>query len=356
MQSLESRINNLERTVKRQRLVSSGLGLALAILVATGAAKQNDDSTISKVVKTRRLEVIGADSAAKIVAEASGTNDTCTLRMFGQDGKPRIEATAESQYGGYSTLSFKSPEGDTRAHIGTRSDGNGLIGVGSKQAKLNTVEITSDDSGGGQVSVMNATSGLGVHLATTKDGGGSVGAFSPTGGKGAILGASPSGGMCAIYNFGDKPEDSKPLAWLGIEKGRGALRIGTDPSEGLCLLSVDEAGNGALGVWNKNRFGGCVLTSDERGAGCIAVIGKNREEGGCTLGVDEHGSGTIGIETKAQKNLILLGATPDEAGGMIHVLNKTGESVCRLTVDEYGNGKVSALDRYGKGRSLTPGP
>jgi hypothetical protein len=127
MNELEQRVVNLEQSVRRQRLIISGLLLAVVAAVTMAAAPQGKDAEFD-TVRARGLFVV--DSAGKMRAGIVSNENNTALGILNKTGKEVLSIGSEED-GGY--LWIKNKTGEVVVHAYVDEYGKGAVYAGDRK-------------------------------------------------------------------------------------------------------------------------------------------------------------------------------------------------------------------------------
>jgi len=272
--AIEDRLDALERTVRTQRAAACWLGLPAVLIVGLGARWQGE--SVSPLLKTQRLEIVGVDGKARIVAEARG--EQTILRMLGANGIPRLEVCTD--LGGIPGCNFQlcDSKGIPRTAMSS-TDGTGVVSISSSKfgtLETSSVEISTDKKGAGRIEVSNAAHVPVVSLSAVEGHGavtvcsakmepyamllagdrlGFVSLSDVEGGK-VFLSSSPVGPGLTLQD-----KSGSVRAFLGLTtKGDGTLELQDRTGSGFCKLATDSNGNGTVQLWARGTPGDRRMT------------------------------------------------------------------------------------------------
>ncbi len=170
--SLETRLNQLEKQLKRQKMTTLALLAAVILAVsATRVVSQNSKSELS----LRTLKIVGADGKVKVLisGDAAMNKEGGAIAVFDNKENVRLGLMASSKGGNVSILRNDS---EPMAILGFDGDG-GTLGLASNGSKTQ------------------------VNVAATKDVSGMV-VSGPNGKEHIVAGADKTGGVVQLYDFG----------------------------------------------------------------------------------------------------------------------------------------------------------
>ncbi len=184
--SLETRLDQLEKQVKRQKLTTLALGIgALVAVSATRVLSQQPapaTALMPRDLTVRNLKIVGADGKVKVLIAGDALNkDGGGIAVFDNAGRVRLGLMASSKGGNISILRDDS---EPMAILGFDGDG-GSLGLAANGSQTQ------------------------VNIAATKDVSGLV-VSGPNGKEHIVAGADKTGGVVQLYDFGGKLKKQLP--------------------------------------------------------------------------------------------------------------------------------------------------
>jgi hypothetical protein len=169
--SIEARLNQLEKQLKRQRISTLALFIGAVIAVsATRVVSQNSASALT----ARTLKIVGADGKTKILlsGDAQMNRDGGAIAVFDNRGQARLGLMAAERGGNISIF---------------REDGEPMTMLGF-------------DGAGGTLKLVSNGAKTQVNLAATKEVSGLV-VSGPNGKENMVAGADKNGGVVQLFDF-----------------------------------------------------------------------------------------------------------------------------------------------------------
>lgn len=222
--SLEERIERLERTNRRYRLMFTLLGVLAVCAVGISATQ---DEGVPDVIQAKAFAVV--DDEGNILVLLEETKGAGGVSIFDKTGDL------------LATMAFAPVEGKRAGVLGTYRGGKPLV------------MISAVPGGSGVIGTSNFEGKLMVEITTTVNGEGAIRTLKANGKPLVELGAN-TGGNGRIRTFNDQ---GKELVVIGgmAESDAMALAVYNKTGEAVCTLRVDENGNGVIGVWDRNGKG-----------------------------------------------------------------------------------------------------
>lgn len=176
---LETRLNQLEKQLKRQKITTIALFIGAIVAVsATRVVSQNQ----AREMTLRTLKIVGADGKVKVLISGDAMNkDGGAIAVFDNRGNVRLGLMASSKGGNVSIL---REDREPMAILGFDGDG-GSLGLAANGSKTQ------------------------VNIAATKDVSGLV-VSGPNGKEHIVAGADKTGGVVQLYDFGGKLKKQLP--------------------------------------------------------------------------------------------------------------------------------------------------
>lgn len=178
--SLELRLSQLEKQLKRQKIIMLALLVGAIVAVsATRVVSQNSKTELS----LRTLKIVGADGKTKVLisGDAAMNKEGGAIAVFDNKDHVRLGLMASSQGGNVSVLRNDS---EPMAILGFDGDG-GTLGLAANGSKTQ------------------------VNVAATKDVSGMV-VSGPNGKEHIVAGADKTGGVVQLYDFSGKLKKQLP--------------------------------------------------------------------------------------------------------------------------------------------------
>ncbi len=375
--SIDARLTRLEAELDRTRGESRRwrrAAVVCATLLGAGtllAAVQ--DSPVVDVIRTRRLEVLGADNKVMVLAHAGETGGQVDVWARGGANTVRLASAAD---GG--DLTLWNNDGKTIAGMFATGLG-GRIEIGDAEGTPLATFARGADGGamvlhgaGADAATLRAEAGAAGAVLSMSRAGGEIGMLAGVAQGAAVLSMRNTSGKEVLY--GGAAADQSGVLRLADADGDESASLVTSSGGALALKD----GSGAMVASLASRGAGKGAAFEIlNGAGAAALTADVGEDGGGRLmvgtstglpafGAEAKGqSGVAGIYSQerrvvaigagragglfnlldlAGQPIVVAGAATDGDGGAVSVRNTSGMQVGRLGVDATGNGELSVYN------------
>jgi len=342
---IETRLMHAERRARRWR----GAAIAASGLLALGlcGALASPNALFMETIRTGRLEVIGPDGKAVLVATSAptggqldfwGRSGANTLRLgssesggdlvlWNQKGEQVVSAFATDLGGRFEC--FWS-DGTPGFLAGVTKDKGAAVSLHNASGK-EVIYAGSSRTAAGLLRVANAN-GESVGAIAAGVGGGVFESFTHGGAPAAVIGASMKGdaGMIQIGGPGTR-----------VSPGADASKDGIAQVIFEVDARSDGAGRVAIGTAGTANI---VLESSPQDAGLLSFFSAGKRMG--ALGVGSAG-GQLNLSAIDGRPVVVLGAASDGQGGAMTVRGADGQPVVRASVDPRGEGEVVVYSANG---------
>lgn len=364
MQSVEQRLDRIEaslaaaeRRARRWRRVAIASTAMLGLGLCGALAAPN--AALLDVIRTTRLEVIGADGKAVLVA--TGTPNGGQLDLWSRSGANTMRLGA-SEFGGDLVLwnekgeqavtAFATADGGRFESFWSDGKPGFMAGVsrgrGAAMSIVNSngkeVLYAGSNVAGAGLMRVGDLNGATAAAITSGTGGGTIEALSPDGASLAMIGANERGtsGVLQISTASaNRPGSSNPAA-----KGVAAGGTGSAGASGRPVFEVDARSDGSgrmmIGTGGDATI---VLESSTQDTGLLSFFtgGKRVAALGCGVG-----GGQMNLSQLDGRSALIVGAASDGQGGALTVRGADGQPIVRASVDPRGDGEVVVYSANGQ--------
>jgi len=267
--SIERRLQRLEREARSWRRTSIALLGLIALLLATGAS----DSTVADIVRARRIQLVGGDGDAQLLADLAGDGKgDAQLVLYSHEGRPLVELKPRAgdgvvrtyNVGGYPLVEL----GVTGAHEGELAvynhDGHRLVyarpteaGSGAvftlNEEGFGLIELGAREDGRARVRMLDGKGRLLAAMDSTQEGAGSLTSYNIAGHRVAALDSKPNGkGRVVAYDGAGNltnewpSDDGGTVDVAHTVRARNVEIVSNDGREVLVRLTQAEDGQGLI--------------------------------------------------------------------------------------------------------------
>ena len=220
--TIEERIERLERTNRRYRLMFTLIGVLAVCAVGISAAP---DAGVPDVIQAKAFQVVDDEGNVLIVLRDDG--GVGTLETFDRTGEMLVTLASTIADGKRAGVAATLYEGKVVVSLSVTLDGNGAVTTFNERGKR-LVQLSSAVGKRCGVTTFNEKGKMLVNLGSTSEGNGSVTTFNDQETELVLISSTKVGGNLAVYN---------------------------KTGEKVCILAVDEYGHGVIGVFDRNRKG-----------------------------------------------------------------------------------------------------
>lgn len=387
--SIDARLTRIEADLEAARRDARrwrrGTFVTLGLLGTALLAAAMQDSPIVEVIRTRRIEVVGADDKVMLLAHAgetggqldvwskTGSNtvrlgstaDGGDLALWNAAGKP-VAGLFATGIGG--RIEIGDADGTPLATFARGADGGAMVlhGAGQQASSLRAeagnagavISMTRPDGevgmltgvaqGAAVLSMRNAAGKEVLYAGAAADQSGFMRLADAEGDETVSL-VSTTGGSLMLKDGAGAMSASLTTRGAGkgaafeILNGTGAPALALDSGEdGAGRLMVGTAtGVPAFMAEAKGQAGTLSLYSQERR---VAAIGAGRS------------GGLLNLLDLAGRPIVVAGAASDGDGGAVSVRNSTGAQIGRLGVDAAGGGELAVYNASATMKKLIDAP
>jgi len=267
--SIERRLRRLERQARTWRLACIGLLGLVVLVLATGAG----DSTVSDLVRARRIQLVGGEGDTSLLADlARDGNGDGQLVLYSTKGRPLVEMKPRGGDGvvrTYNQAGYPLVElGVTGEHKGELAvynhDGHRLVyarpteaGSGGlftfNESGFGLVELGARSDGRAHVRMLDGKGRMLAAIDSTQEGAGSFSSYNLDGHHVATIGSKPNGkGMVEAFDGKGKLTNEWPADDGGTVdvshtvRARNIEIVSNDGREVLVRLTQAEDGQGLI--------------------------------------------------------------------------------------------------------------
>lgn len=217
--TIEERIELLERTNRRYRLMFALFGVVAVCAVGIGAAQ---DTKVPGMIKAKGFVVV--DDEGNHLAFLGNDSDKGMLALLNERG--RIFLSLSNDKEGTGSVTTWSEKGKRAVRLGSALNGAGRITIFNKE-EVPVVDLAVNKVGSGGISTYNKK-GMRVLMFGAADGDGMIALLNNEGNPSLVLSSLDNGGYMTVYNKTGEPVGS---------------------------LEVDESGNGKISAWDRKGMG-----------------------------------------------------------------------------------------------------
>jgi len=379
---IEADLDAARRDARRWR---RGTFITLGVAGTALLAAAMQDSPIVDVIRTRRIEVVGADDKVMLLAHAgetggqldvwskTGSNtvrlgstaDGGDLALWNAAGKP-VAGLFATGIGG--RIEIGDADGTPLATFARGADGGAMVlhGAGQQASSLRAeagnagavISMTRPDGevgmltgvaqGAAVLSMRNATGKEVLYAGAAADQSGFMRLADAEGDETASLVSTTGGSLMLKDGAGAM---SASLTTRGAGKG-AAFEIlnGT----GAPALALDSGDDGAGRLMVGTATGVPAFMAEAKGqAGTLSLYSQERRV--AAIGAGRSG-GLLNLLDLAGRPIVVAGAASDGDGGAVSVRNSTGAQIGRLGVDASGGGELAVYNASATVKKLIDAP
>ena len=173
--TIEQRLNQMERQIKRQRIGLFVLTAALCGVVSMAATESKNGYFDAGYAK----KIFVVNYKGEMAVGLANTDNDSAIGKFSLEGEPLVALDATSYTEGWITLYGDTPDGPLM-RLGATGDGNGSVETYAQKTGDSLIRMTSTDDGGAS-RVFNKTGDIIVSLHADDYGNGEVGSLNRKG-------------------------------------------------------------------------------------------------------------------------------------------------------------------------------